>query len=444
MFMKKPLLFWSIVVALGGFLFGFDTAVISGAEKSIQSYWQLSSFQHGLTMSIALFGTVIGAALGSLPSDRLGRKKTLVIIAFLFLVSSLATALATNWAMFLLFRFIGGLGVGASSVTAPIYISEISSAKNRGRLVALFQFNVVTGILISYLSNYIIGVAGGDHSWRLMLGIMVIPSLLFLVLLRFVPESPRWLILHNKNIGDAKNTLRIIDPEKYEAEIASIIKTNEENKHKQQEKLFSSKYRLPIFLAVVFAIFNQVSGINAIIYYAPRIFESSGLATDSSLLSSVAIGSVNLLFTLLAISLIDKFGRRRLMLTGTIGLIITLGIVAYLFMHPSSNPFAIVVLLLAYIAFFAMSQGACIWVFISEIFPNTVRAKGQTLGSLTHWVMATIITFIFPVISEGMGEAVIFFFFCLMMILQLGFVIKYMPETKGRSLEELEANLVIH
>jgi sugar porter (SP) family MFS transporter len=422
--MKKPLLFWSIVVALGGFLFGFDTAVISGAEKSIQAYWQLSSFQHGVTMSVALFGTVIGAALGSLPSDKLGRKKTLIIIAFLFLVSSLTTSLATNWAMFLLFRFIGGLGVGASSVTAPIYISEISSAKNRGRLVALFQFNVVTGILISYLSNYLIGIAGGDHSWRLMLGIMAIPSFLFLVLLRFVPESPRWLILHNKNIDDAKNTLRIIDPEKYEEEIATILKTNEENKHRQQEKLFSSKYRLPVFLAVLFAIFNQVSGINAIIYYAPRIFESSGLATESSLLSSVAIGSVNLLFTLLALSLIDKFGRRKLMLTGTIGLIITLGIVAWLFMHPSSDPYAIVVLLLAYIAFFAMSQGACIWVFISEIFPNTVRAKGQTLGSLTHWVMATVITFIFPVISENLGEGIIFFFFCCMMILQLGFVIK--------------------
>lgn len=442
--MKRPLLFWSIVVALGGFLFGFDTAVISGAEKSIQSYWQLSSFQHGITMSVALFGTVIGAALGSLPSDKLGRKKTLVIIAVLFLTSSVFTSLATNWAVFLFFRFMGGLGVGASSVTAPIYISEISSAKNRGRLVALFQFNVVTGILISYLSNYLIGISTGDHSWRLMLGIMSIPSFLFLMLLRFVPESPRWLILHNKNVGEAKKTLRIIDPEKYEEEIASILKTNEENKNKKQESLFSKKYKLPIFLAVAFAIFNQVSGINAIIYYAPRIFESSGLGTNSSLLSSVAIGSVNLLFTLLALSLIDRFGRRKLMLTGTIGLIVTLGIVAYLFINPLSDPYAIVVLLLAYIAFFAMSQGACIWVFISEIFPNTVRAKGQTLGSLTHWVMATIITFIFPVISENLGEGIIFFFFCAMMILQLGFVIKYMPETKGKSLEELETNLVLH
>lgn len=442
--MKKPLLFWSIVVALGGFLFGFDTAVISGAEKSIQSYWNLSPFQHGLTMSIALFGTVIGAALGSLPSDRLGRKKTLLIIAVLFLVSSVFTAMATNWPVFLFFRFMGGLGVGASSVTAPIYISEISSAKNRGRLVALFQFNIVSGILLSYLSNYIIGVSGGDHSWRLMLGIMAIPSFLFLVLLRFVPESPRWLILHNKNVDDAKKTLRIIDPEKYEEEIASIVKHNEENKNKKQENLFSGKYKLPIFLAVVFAMFNQVSGINAIIYYAPRIFESSGLGTNSSLLSSVAIGTVNFLFTFFALNLIDKFGRRKLMLVGTVGLIITLGAVAYLFLNKTSNPTSIVVLLLAYIGFFAMSQGACIWVFISEIFPNTVRAKGQTLGSLTHWVMATIITFIFPVISENLGEGVIFFFFCLMMILQLGFVIKYMPETKGRSLEELEANLVLH
>lgn len=442
--MKKPLLFWSIVVALGGFLFGFDTAVISGAEKSIQSYWQLTPFQHGLTMSIALFGTVTGAAFGSLPSDRLGRKRTLIIIAVFFLVSSLFTALATSWPVFLFFRFMGGLGVGASSVTAPIYISEISSAKNRGRLVALFQFNVVSGILLSYLSNYLIGVAGGDHSWRLMLGIMVIPSFLFLVLLRFVPESPRWLILHNKNIDDAKKTLSIIDPEKYEEEIASIIKHNDENKNKQKERLFSGKYKLPIFLAVVFAAFNQVSGINAIIYYAPRIFESSGLGTNSSLLSSVAIGTVNFLFTFFALSLIDKFGRRKLMLIGTVGLIITLGAVAYLFLNKTSNPASIVVLLLAYIGFFAMSQGACIWVFISEIFPNTVRAKGQTLGSLTHWVMATIITFIFPVVSANLGEGVIFFFFCLMMILQLGFVVKYMPETKGQSLEELETNLVLH
>ncbi|MFT3704459.1 MAG: sugar porter family MFS transporter [Agriterribacter sp.] len=442
--MKKLLFFWSIVVALGGFLFGFDTAVISGAEKSIQSYWQLSSFQHGLTMSIALFGTVMGAALGSWPSDRLGRKKTLIIISVLFLVSSVFTALATSWPLFLLFRFIGGVGVGASSVTAPIYISEISSAKNRGRLVALFQFNVVLGILVSYLSNYLIGIAGGDHSWRLMLGIMSIPSLLFFILLRFVPESPRWLILHNKRISEARKTLSIIDPETYEAEIATIVQHNEENKSKKQENLFSAKYKLPIFLAVVFAVFNQVSGINAIIYYAPRIFESSGLATESSLLSSVAIGAVNFLFTFFALNLIDKFGRRRLMLVGTVGLIISLGIVAYLFSNKTSNPVSIIVLLLAYIAFFAMSQGACIWVFISEIFPNAVRAKGQTLGSLTHWVMATIITFVFPVITEALGEGIIFSFFCMMMILQLFFVIKYMPETKGRSLEELEANLVLH
>ena len=442
--MSNKLFFWSLVVALGGFLFGFDTAVISGAEKSIQSYWQLSSFEHGLTMSIALFGTVIGAALGSIPSDRIGRKKTLIFIAVLFLVSSVFTAIATNWYVFLLFRFIGGLGVGASSVTAPVYISEISSAKNRGRLVAMFQFNVVFGILVSYLSNYLIGISGGEHSWRFMLGIMVVPSLLFFILLRFVPESPRWLILKRGKVDEAKKTLAIIDPQGYEQEVETILQHDAKSKGAKKENLFSGKYKLPIFLAVTFAVFNQVSGINAIIYYAPRIFESSGLGTDSSLLSSVAIGGVNCLFTLFALTLIDKFGRRKLMLIGTIGLIASLGIVAYLFSAKESNPMAIVFLLLAYIAFFAMSQGACIWVFISEIFPNSVRAKGQTLGSLTHWVMATIITFVFPVISESLGEGVIFSFFCVMMVLQLFFVIKYMPETKGRSLEELETNLVLH
>lgn len=442
--MKNKLFFWSLVVALGGFLFGFDTAVISGAEKSIQQYWQLSSFEHGLTMSVALFGTVIGAALGSIPSDALGRKRTLVIISIFFLVSSVFTALATNWYFFLFFRFLGGLGVGASSVTAPIYITEISTAKNRGRLVALFQFNVVLGILVSYLSNYLIGLAGGDHSWRVMLGIMVIPSLLFFILLRFVPESPRWLLTKKGKVDDAKKILKIIDPQTYEKEIATILEHDKKLKSETKENLFSSKYKFPIFLAVMFAVFNQVSGINAIIYYAPRIFESSGLGTNSSLLSSVAIGAVNFLFTLIALNLIDRFGRRNLMLVGTIGLIGTLGAVAFLFMQNSHNPMLVIVMLLAYIAFFAMSQGACIWVFISEIFPNAVRAKGQTLGSLTHWVMATIITFAFPVVAEKLGEGYIFSFFALMMVLQLYFVIKYMPETKGQTLEDLETSIVLH
>lgn len=443
--MNKKMVFWSIAVALGGFLFGFDTAVISGAEKSIQQYWGLSSFQHGITMSVALLGTVIGAAIGSWPSDKLGRKKTLVIIALLFLFSSLFTAIATNWHLFLIFRLIGGLGVGASSVTAPIYISEISNASNRGRLVALFQFNVVFGILVSYLSNYIIGVVGGENSWRVMLGIMIIPSLLFLFLLKFVPESPRWLILKKGRTGQAKKILSIITPDNYEQEVKSILTSKDELSGDKREGLLKSKYKMPIFLAVIFAVFNQVSGINAIIYYAPRIFESAGMGTNSSLLSSVAIGAVNFLFTLLALNLIDRFGRRKLMLVGTLGLIISLALVALFFMNKEAfGSNYIIGLLLAYIAFFAMSQGACIWVFIAEIFPNSVRAQGQTLGSLTHWVMAAIITFVFPVISEGMGEGVIFSFFCIMMILQMFFVVKYMPETKGKTLEELEHTMVVH
>lgn len=439
--MKNKVFFWSITVALGGFLFGFDTAVISGAEQSIQQYWQLDGFEHGLTVSIALIGTIIGSMLGSLPSEKLGRKKTLILIAILYLFSSLGTALATNWPVFLLFRFLGGIGVGASSVTAPIYISEISPAGSRGKLVALFQFNIVLGILISYLSNYLIGQES-DSSWRWMMGVQAFPSLLFLVLLRFVPESPRWLILRKGQIAEATETLKVINPGGYEQELYAI--RNDVQSEHQSEALFSRKNRFPVFLAITFAVFNQVSGINAIIYYAPRIFEMTGLGKQSSLLSSVGIGFVNFLFTLLALSFIDRVGRRTLMLIGSLGLIITLGLVSRAFYLNEFNGFMVTIFLLVYIAFFAFSQGAVIWVFISEIFPNQVRAKGQTLGSMTHWVMAAVIAFIFPMLTESLGGGNTFLFFCVMMVLQLLFVWKIMPETKGKSLEQLEGTLIMH
>nr|WP_294877296.1 sugar porter family MFS transporter [uncultured Pedobacter sp.] len=442
---KNSVLAWSVVVALGGFLFGFDTAVISGAEKSIQQYWNLSVFEHGLTISIALIGTVIGSLLGSRPSDKFGRKNTLYFVAVVYLLSSLGTALADNWYVFLVFRFIGGLGVGTSSVTAPIYISEISPADRRGRLVGLFQFNVVLGILISYLSNYLIS-QGGESSWRWMLGVQAVPSLVFLILIKFIPESPRWLILKKGATEKALEILRIINPLNCEAELAAIKGSEKKlgETSKNNESLFSGQYSKPVIFAVLFAFFNQVSGINAIIYYAPRIFEMAGLGAHSSLLSTVGIGLINFAFTLLALNFIDKVGRRVLMLIGSFGLIASLFLVAFTFYTERFSGMAIPVYMMVFIAFFAFSQGAVIWVFISEIFPNQVRAKGQTLGSSTHWVMAALVAFYFPYFAETFGGAVTFSFFGTMMVLQLLFVWRFMPETKGKSLESIGDNIVLH
>ncbi|WP_255456764.1 sugar porter family MFS transporter [Pedobacter sp. HDW13] len=328
---KNSVLAWSAVVALGGFLFGFDTAVISGAEKAIQQFWKLSVFEHGLTISIALIGTVIGSLLGSKPSDRFGRKNTLYFVAALYLFSSLGTALAHDWYVFLTFRFLGGLGVGISSVTAPIYISEISPADRRGRLVGLFQFNVVLGILISYLSNYLIS-QGGEASWRWMLGVQAFPSLIFFLLIILIPESPRWLILKKGANEKALEILRIINPLNCDQELTAIQNSKEtEGEKKSGEGLFSGKYNKPVVLAVLFAFFNQVSGINAIIYYSPRIFEMAGLGAHGSLLSTVGIGIINFIFTLLALNFIDKVGRRVLMLIGSLGLIASLFLVGYTF-----------------------------------------------------------------------------------------------------------------
>ncbi len=434
---NRKVLFWSITVALGGFLFGFDTAVISGAEQAIQQVWQLNVFEHGLTVSIALIGTVLGALFGGIPSNAIGRKKTLFWIGILYLVSAVGSAVALDWYTFLFFRFIGGLGVGASSVAAPIYISEIAPAKDRGKMVAMFQFNVVLGILIAYMSNYLLQDAG-ENAWRWMLGVEGIPALIFVLLVWMVPRSPRWLVVKLGAIDEARAVLRQLNPATAEEELQAIINTKETDLLASSAGgLFSGKYSYPIMLAVLFAIFNQVSGINAIIYYAPRIFGMAGLGKDAALLSTAGIGLINLVFTLLALNIIDRFGRRRLMLVGSFGLIFTLGMVARFFYTESTDGVMVALYLFVYIAFFAFSQGAVIWVFISEIFPNKVRASGMALGSFTHWFMAAVIAFTFPYVAESLGGGHTFMIFTVMMVLQLLFVWKVMPETKGVSLEKL-------
>ncbi|MCJ8167307.1 sugar porter family MFS transporter [Pontibacter sp. E15-1] len=433
---SRKILFWAITVALGGFLFGFDTAVISGAEQAIQQVWNLNVFEHGLTVSIALIGTVIGALLGGFPSDKIGRKNTLFWIGVLYLVSAAGSALATDWYSFLFFRFIGGLGVGASSVAAPLYISEIAPAKMRGRMVAMFQFNVVFGILVAFLSNYLLqGI--GPNAWRWMLGVEGIPAIVFVGLVLLVPESPRWLVVKRGAIEAARAVLHQIDPATADAELRAIVASKDAEARKTTvEGLFSKQHSFPVTLAVLFAVFNQVSGINAIIYYAPRIFEMTGLGKDASLLSSAGVGLVNFAFTLLALNFIDRVGRRTLMLIGSFGLIATLSLVSWAF-YTESFGMLVPLCLFGYIAFFAFSQGAVIWVFISEIFPNSVRASGQALGSFTHWFMAAVIAFAFPYITATLGGGTTFLIFAGMMVLQLLFVWKVMPETKGISLEEI-------
>jgi SP family arabinose:H+ symporter-like MFS transporter len=445
---QRKVIIWSVIVAIGGFIFGFDTVVISGAEQAIQKYWSLGSLAHGLTISIAIVGTVFGAFFGRIPADALGRKKSLVIIALVFLFSSLVTSLVTNWYLFMVFRFIGGIGVGASSIIAPIYISEISPAAARGRLVVLFQFNIVFGIVIALLSNllivYILGPTNSD-AWRYMLGVMAVPSLIFLFLLKFVPESPRWLLLQSGRNNEAKQILNIINPAGFEEELDEIVKSNKEDAEEPGGKeLFSGRYKVPVRLAILIAFFNQVSGINAILYYAPRIFAMTGLGKHASFASSLGLGVVNLLFTLIAIRFIDSTGRRKLMFIGSFGLILTLGMVTYTFYTQSFSGYYIICYLSLFIAFFSFSQGAVIWVFISEIFPNQVRAKGQTLGSFTHWFMAALITFVFPYFTEKLGGGNTFLFFGIMMVFQLLFVWKMMPETKGKSLEQIEHTLIGH
>lgn len=433
--MNKKILLWSITAALAGFLFGFDVVVISGADKKLQALWDSSEGFHGaVVMGMALWGTVVGAIFGGIPTNKFGRKNTLIVIGILFAVSAIGSALANDPYVFAFARFIGGLGVGASTIAAPAYISEIAPAKDRGRLVAMYQFNIVFGIMVAYLSNYLLSDIG-ENAWRWMLGVEAIPAVLYVLFALKVPKSPRWLLSQSR-VDEAREVLKIIDPN---ADIEEQI--NEFNSHSEKsdksETIFIKKYRFPLILAFLIAFFNQFSGINAVLYYAPRIFEAAGLGESSALLNSIGLGVTNLIFTLLGVFLIDKLGRKTLMYIGSIAYITALGFLSAAFLLEWTG-MAVPFFLFLFIAAHAVGQGAVIWVFISEIFPNHLRASGQAFGSSTHWVLAAIIPSVFPLLLKLVGGGLVFLVFAVMMVFQLLFVAFMMPETKGKTLEELE------
>jgi SP family arabinose:H+ symporter-like MFS transporter len=430
----------TVVAALGGLLFGFDTAVIAGTTHALTVMFALSPFTLGITVFAALFGTIFGSMLAGIPGDKFGRRDSLRVLAVLYLVSALGCAFAWSWSALVVFRFIGGLGIGGSSVLGPMYIAEVSPAKWRGRLVGLFQFNVVLGILVAYLSNYLVGLAQfGAAEWRWKFGVPALPALLFFLMLLNIPRSPRWLV-KKKRVNEAREVLRITGEENYEQELREIVASIDSD-HAASDSLFLRKYRLPIFLAITIGMFNQLSGINAILYYLNDIFAYAGFNKVSSDLQAVAIGATNLIFTMIAMSVIDRIGRKTLLLVGSVGTAACLAGVAAIFLSRSHQNL-LVWLLVGYIAFFAFSQGAVIWVYLSEVFPNRVRAKGQSLGSFSHWLMNGVISLLFPMMAARSGGYP-FVFFALMMVLQFFVVLFVYPETKGVSLEEMQRNLGI-
>lgn len=432
---------WSLTVALAGFLFGFDTVVISGANAPIKELWQTSAWFHGVfIMSMALWGTVLGSLAGGIPTKRIGRKNTLIWVGVLYLVSALGSGLATDPYMFSFFRFLGGVGVGASTVAAPTYISEISTAKSRGRLVALYQFNIVFGILIAFISNYLLDGVGGSNDWRWMLGVEALPAALYCLLILGVPNSPRWLMVERGDASGALQTLQLLHGDEGSAKAELDTIKAHQSEEEASANVFSGKYNKSLLLAFLLAFFNQLSGINFILYYAPVILENAGFASSDSLLSSIAIGGTNLIFTFVGLYLIDRMGRKSLMYIGSVGYIISLAMVAYGFKTEAAAGFNLF-FILTFIASHAVGQGAVIWVFISEIFPNSVRAAGQAWGTGTHWVFAALITMLGEVVIEAFPGWTVFAFFAAFMVLQLLFTHFMMPETKGVSLEELQDQL---
>jgi len=436
----KKIVIWSLIASLAGFLFGFDTVVISGADKKLQLLWNSSDAFHGtVVMGMALWGTVIGALFGGIPTNKIGRKKTLLFIGILFFFSAIGSAFANDPFVFAAFRFIGGLGVGASTIAAPAYISEIAPAKNRGKLVAFYQFNIVLGILFAFLSNYLLSDFG-ENSWRWMMGVQAIPSFIYTLFVFRIPESPRWLLSKSRNIK-AEKVLKLMGQEVDYEKMMSEITLDNKNANDSKDTIFLKKYRTPLLLAFFIAFFNQLSGINAFLYYSPRIFQEAGLGESTALLSSIGIGAINLVFTLIGVFLIDRLGRKVLMYIGSVGYIISLSLVALAFFLKWQG-IAVPIFLFLFVASHAIGQGAVIWVFISEIFPNHLRASGQSFGSTTHWVLAAIIPSLIPFLFSTIGPGVVFLFFAIMMVFPLIFVAFMMPETKGISLEELSKKLI--
>jgi sugar porter (SP) family MFS transporter len=442
--MKHRILFWSITSALAGFLFGFDTVVISGAEQKIQALWGLSAVMHGLAMGSALYGTVLGSLLGGWPTDRFGRKPTLLFIGVLYILSAVGCGFASGVGMFIAARFIGGLGIGISTVAAPLYISEIAPPAYRGRLAGMFQFNIVFGIVVSFASNAIIARIGGEDAWRWMLGIAAVPSVAYAVMCLGLPESPRWLIGHKGDRAAGIAVLKLIEPDFPQARLEAHVDEIQASARAEKQVasgFWSWRLRVPIFLALMVAFFNQLSGINAVLYFAPRIFEMTGLGKEAALLQSVGIGVTNLIFTFMGLWLIDRLGRRTLLYIGSFGYIVSLGLTAWAFF---TEHYAIVpACIFAFIAAHAVGQGTVIWVLISEIFPNRHRAEGQALGSFTHWIFAALLTTFFPQMVTSFAPGYVFLFFCGMMVLQLVWVKLLVPETKGVSLEQMQHKLGI-
>ncbi len=434
---------YAAIVALGGLLFGLETAVMAGAEKPIQAQYQLTNFWHGFTVAVAIIGAAVGAFAAGVPAERLGRRKVIIAIGFLFTITSVICAVAPNWTVLLVARFVGGLAIGASSVLGPMYIAEISPAHIRGRLVAFFQFSVTAGLLFAYTSNYVFSDAG-EHAWRWMLGIVAVPSLLFFGLSFLIPESPRWLVKHNR-LPEARRVLAHCGRTHADQEIDDIAQSLRVVAGAAADRLFSRKYFWPVVYAVAMGAFNQLSGTNAINYYATRIFGMTGLSTGSAYLLPILIGATKVLVLFIGLFLIDRFGRRSLMILGSVGLIVCMSLIAWTFYGNHFDGPGIVIFLLGYMFFFGLSDGIVIWVFISEIFPNSIRSKGQSLGSFTHWFFAVIISWTFPVAinSPAVGPGHAFMFFAVMMCLQLLFAWKLMPETKGKTLEQIQKDLQV-